>query len=402
MADGGALWRRRDFTLFWSAQTVSVAGDAFSLVAIPFLVYHLTHSVARMTTLTAVAGAATIVAGVLAGPLVDRFDRRRLMILCDLARLVVYGVVPFCHPVWLLFVLLPLGEAIGMVFQIGYVTAVPNLVERDRIADANSLLYASYAAAGVAGPPLAGLVSGQVGAQWAIGIDAVTYAASAVGLCMIRLRPAAPVPSSARGLLAGARFLVRQPVLRALTVLLTLFIFLTSGLTDVMIFHLQHDLRAGDTASGLALSVAAIGTVAGAAGAAPLRRRIGFGATWIGSVAVTGAAVAVLGLAGNVPTVAVLAAVYLGSAAVGGITSMSLRQLITPDALLGRVTSAFWTVHHSLGPVGAAVLGWAAGRYGVSTAVPLAGVGCVLLAGGALVTPVRQAKPEAAPSTSSR
>ena len=43
MADGGALWRRRDFALFWSAQTVSVAGDAFSLVAIPFLVYHQTH-----------------------------------------------------------------------------------------------------------------------------------------------------------------------------------------------------------------------------------------------------------------------------------------------------------------------------------------------------------------------
>src|SRR3954451_12557643 len=107
MPDGGALWRRRDFALFWSAQTVSVAGDAFSLVAIPFLVYHQTHSVARMTTLTAVAGVATIVAGVVAGPLVDRFDRRRLMILCDLARLVVFGVVPFYHPVWLLFVLLP-------------------------------------------------------------------------------------------------------------------------------------------------------------------------------------------------------------------------------------------------------------------------------------------------------
>src|SRR3954452_13556002 len=135
MADGGALWRRRDFTLFWSAQIISVAGDAFSLVAIPFLVYHATHSATRMTTLTAIAGAAAIVAGVLAGPLVDRFDRRRLMIACDLARVAVYGAVPFCHPVWLLFVLLPLGEAIGMVFQIVSVHAVPNLAEQDRIAD---------------------------------------------------------------------------------------------------------------------------------------------------------------------------------------------------------------------------------------------------------------------------
>jgi hypothetical protein len=75
---------------------------------------------------------------------------------------------------------------------------------------------------------------------------------------------------------------------------------------------------------------------------------------------------------------------------------MSLRQEITPDHLLGRVTSAFWSTHYSLGPVGAAALTWAAGRYGVPAVCVVAGAGCLLVAVGGLVTPIRQAGPEPA------
>ncbi len=63
-----------------------------------------------------------------------------------------------------------------------------------------------------------------------------------------------------------------------------------------------------------------------------------------------------------------LAALYLGCASVAGICSMSLRQQVTPDHLLGRVTAAFWTIHFSLGPLGAALLTWTAGHYGVMPA----------------------------------
>jgi hypothetical protein len=98
----------------------------------------------------------------------------------------------------------------------------------------------------------------------------------------------------------------------------------------------------------------------------------------------------------RVPVVAALAAAYLGCSSVGGICSMSLRQQVTPDHLLGRVTSAFWTAHFSLGPAGAAVLAWAAGRYGVGPVCPASGAGCLLIAAAALFTPIRQPAPELA------
>ncbi|PZF92916.1 MFS transporter [Micromonospora deserti] len=404
-----ALWRDRNFGTYWVAQSLSAAGDSFAYLAVPLLVLHATGSVAQMGLLTAVAGAASVGAGIFGGVLVDRYDRRTLMIAADLARLVLYSLIPLAWlggpQVWLLFVVLPICEAAGMVFQVAAVTAVRNLVDRDRITEANGRLQATYAAAAVGGPLLAGVVSARFGPTAAIAINAASFALSAAGLWLVRLRR--PVEDEANAgtggrekplaeFLAGARFLWRQPVLRSLTVLLSIFIFLTYGFTDLLVYHVKHDLGGSDRTVGTVLGLAALGTIAGALLVAPLRRWRGFGVTWVGALSACGLAIAGIGVVGSVPAVTVLTAVYLCGVSVGGICSMSLRQEITPDHLLGRVTSAFWSTHYSLGPAGAAVLTWAAGRYGVTAVALVAGAGCLLVAISGLFTPIRRAGSEPA------
>ena len=430
-----ALWRDRRFSVFLASQTLSVAGDSFALIAVPLLILRATGSVAQMGLLTGAAGAAAVVAGIFAGLLADRFDRWLLMAACDLARMLLYGLIPLAwalHPeIWLLYVILPLCAALGMIFQVGYVTVVPTLSGPARITEANGLLYSASSTAAIAGPLLAGLISAVLGPASAIAVDAASFAFSAAGILWIRRelsasRTDAAHPAVSRGriadggsampsatgtpdtapepdrkrpwreLLAGARFLWDQPVLRALTVLLTFFIFATEGLPDVLIFYLKHDLSQGDAIVGVVLGVAALGTVAGALAVAPLRRRLGFGTCWTGAVLVCGLAIGGLGATGSVPGVAGLAATYLGCTSVAGICSMSLRQQITPDHLLGRVTAAFWTIHFSLGPVGVALLTWTASRFGVEVACVASAAACLLLGAAALLTPVRQRAPEPA------
>jgi MFS family permease len=437
------LWRDRNFGVFLTAQTLSVAGDSFALIAVPLLVLRATGSVAQMGLLTGAAGAAAVVAGIFAGILADRLDRWILMAACDLARMILYALIPLAwafHPeVWLLYVILPLCAAIGMIFQVGYVTVVPALSGPSRITEANGLLYAAQSAAAVAGPLLAGLISALLGPANAVAVDAASFAVSAIGVLIVRhelfsrrrettesVAPGGPVlagcsatpsrtttpdasggatpdarvsgsPDTAgawRELLAGARFLWEHPVLRALTVLLTFYIFATQGLPDVLIYYLKHDLHQGDGVVGLVLAVAAVGTVAGALTVAPLRRKLSFGVTWTGAVIVSALAIAALGATGSVPPTAVLATLYLGCASVAGICSMSLRQEVTPDHLLGRVTAAFWTIHFSLGPVGAALLTWAAGHFGVMAACLTSGAACLVIGTIALVTPVRRPAPQ--------
>ncbi|MET9390607.1 MFS transporter [Streptomyces sp. NPDC006624] len=292
------MWRQRDFGVFWAAQTLSVLGDSFALIALPLLVLQATGSVARMGLLTAVGGAASVVAAVFAGAVVDRVDRRRLLIACDLVRMVLYGLIPLvwlsgAH-IWLLYAVLPLCEAVGMLFAVGYVT-----------------------------------------------------------------------------------------------VLLCGFSFLTLGLHDLVIYHLKHDLGHDDGTVGTVLAVGALGTITGALLVARIRRRLGFGPTWTGSVAVCGLAFAGLGWARDVPAVAALSAAFLACAGMAGTCSMSLRQEVTPEPLLGRVTAAFWTLQYAAAPAGAAVLTWAAERRGTAPVALAAGTACVLLAATVLLTPIR-------------
>lgn len=141
---GRPLWRQRNFGIFWAAQTLSVLGDSFALIALPLLVLQATGSLARMGLLTAVGGAASVLAAVFAGAVVDRVDRRRLLIACDLVRMVLYGVIPlvwlFGPQVWLLYGVLPLCEAVGMLFAVGYVTVVRGLVGTEQLTEANGRL----------------------------------------------------------------------------------------------------------------------------------------------------------------------------------------------------------------------------------------------------------------------
>jgi MFS family permease len=397
----------RDFGVFWTAQTLSVVGDSFALIAIPLLVLRATGSVARMGLLTAAAGAASVLAGIFAGVVVDRLDRRGLLICCDLARMALYALIPlawaFGPRIWLLYVVLPVGEAVGMLFSVAYVTAVRNLVPEDRLTEANGRLNATAAAAGVAGPVCAGVLVARFGPAAAVGVDAVSFGVSAACLALVRFRGTTRPGARDRrtlwaDLMAGASFLRRHPVLRSLTVLLSLFSFLTLGLNDLLVYHVKHDLGLGDGAVGTVFAVGALGTVTGALLVAPVRRRFGFGPTWIGAVALSGVALAGIGWTGSVAGVAVLTAAFLGSVSVGGTCSMSLRQEVTPDHLLGRVTSAFWTIHYSAAPVGAAVLTWAAQREGTAAVGLAAGVCCVLTAGLGSVTPVRRRHPSDSPA----
>ncbi|MFB7087086.1 MFS transporter [Streptomyces sp. NPDC056296] len=401
--DPRPVWRQRDFGVFWAAQTLSVLGDSFALIALPLLVLEATGSIARMGLLTAVGGAAAVLAAVFAGAVVDRVDRRKLLIGCDLVRMVVYGLVPvvwlFGPQVWLLYVVLPLCEAVGMLFAVGYVTVVRGLVGTEQLTEANGRLNATAAAAGVLGPLCAGVVAGWSGPATAIGVDAASFGVSAACVAFVRFRsrPADDAPATGKrpglwqDLRTGVAFLYGHPVLRSLTVLLCGFSFLTLGLNDLVIYHLKHDLGRDDGTVGTVMAVGALGTITGALLVARARRALGFGRTWTGAVAVCGLAFAGLGWVSEVPAVAVLSAVFLACVGMAGTCSMSLRQEVTPEHLLGRVTSAFWTLQYSVAPIGAAVLTWAAERRGTTPVALAAGACCVLIAAAALLTPIRRA-----------
>lgn len=415
-ADGGSaataaeprpeLSRNGDFLVFWLSQTLSVAGNALALVALPLLVLDATGSVTQMGLLTAVSTVGWLVSGILAGPVVDRFDRRRLMILTDLVRAALYAAVPVCWligpQVWLLYVVAAVSAVFGMLFQVAYATVLPSIVRKDQLLDANSRLEASFALSYIVGPVAAGVLTALVGGAAAIGINALSFLVSAAGLAVVRLRTPAgaaagdPDLSGRDALLAGVRFLWRSPILRTLTLLLSALTFITLGATDVFIYYLKTDLGQSDTAVGYVLGAAGAGSVLGAVLVPYVRRTFGFGVAWLGANLLSGLAMAAVGLVTNVLVVAVLAASFSFGLTAAAITSVSLRQQITPDHLLGRVTAVFRTLHSALAPIGALVLTAATEQYGVRAICLLAGGAVVAFVALGAFSPARQRHPELA------
>ncbi|MFI1281214.1 MFS transporter [Streptomyces sp. NPDC020858] len=437
-----SLRRNKDFNVFWLGQALSVLGGSISLLALPLLVLDATGSIVQMGLVTVVSGATAIGTGVFAGYVVDRADRRRLMIVCDLVRAVLLGAVPLVWwvagpQIWLLYVLTALVAVLKTLFDVAYVTAVPNLVRTQDLTTANGRLMGTFALGTLLGPVAAGFITAGVGADWALAVDGATFLVSAASLGWVRFTPrpaddrsgavkagagsttesgsttgaasgagAASGSGAASGAASGVlremfvvgfRFLWSHPLLRPLTIQLTLLTFVTMGATDLLIYRVQHDLGRDAATLGYVIAVSGAGAVAAALTAGRLRRILGFGTCWLTSIAMIAVGVAETGVSRSLPVIAALAAVFMFGITLGGICTMTLRQEVTPDHLLGRVTSAFWTVHNASGPVGAAVLTLLAARHGVPAVSLAGGALCLLILGGGLLTPLRGSRAGAAP-----
>lgn len=394
-----SLWKSRDFNVYWLGQTLSGLGDAFASIAVPLLVLQSTGSLHRMGRLSAIVAVAHVVAGLVSGSLVDRFDRRRLMIVCDLGRWAAYSAVPL---VWwlhgpsypLLVAVGCVGALLGNTFQVAAITAVARLVPRAQLIDANGRMHGSYAVMFFVGPMLAGEVCQRLGPTAAIAIDCASYIVSAASLTLVRARFESDVVRErvgvVEGFLSGLRFLGANPVLRALTVLLGLSSLLMAGRENLLIYHVKRELHRDDRAVGRVFALAALGAVLGASITPAMRARWGFAACWLGAGVLMGASLAGLGFAPTVGAAAGFAMAVAFGETVRGINTMTLRQEITPDRLLGRVTAAFWAMLTVPAAVGAEVNARLAERYGVPRVMAAIGASLVVLMAVGALSPLRR------------
>jgi MFS family permease len=166
------------------------------------------------------------------------------------------------------------------------------------------------------------------------------------------------------------------------------------GGLDLFIYRLKHDLHQGPGAVGFVLGMSGAGAIVAGVLSPTVRRRFGFGVCWIGGLLGTGLGLVGIALTTSVAAIVVLAVSYMFVNTVMGVTNMSLRQEVTPDHLLGRVTAAFWTLAGITAPIGAAVATALAAPFGSAAVLCGMGVGVSALAFAALFTPVRIRRPE--------
>ena len=385
-----SLWRQPEFLKLWAGQTISVVGTLVTQLALGLTAATLLGaSPIEMGVLGLVESVPFLLFGLPAGVWVDRVRRRPLLICSDLGRALLLLSVPLAAALgWLTMAqLYVVGFGLGslnVLFSVAYGSFLPSVVARADLHEGNNKLALGEALARVTGSGLAGVLVQALTAPVALVADALSFVASAVSIVLIRAREPA-VSSGVRrdvwlDVRAGIGSLMRNPLLRPLLIGSNL-----GNLGDGMLFgsnvallFLSRDLAFEPATIGLVLSGLGVGGLIGAATAGPVTRSIGVGRVIVGSMALWGVGFAGLAVVPDAPFAPVAVAALIGCVGavnpIAGASVSTMRQALTPEHVLGRVTSVVRVATWGSIALGSLLGGLLAERIGVRPTVLVSGV----------------------------
>jgi len=394
-----ALWDIGDLRRLWLGQLTSVFGTWLLVVAVPLYVYDLTGSTVATGATFVAETLPALFLGPAAGVLVDRLDRRRVMIVSDVVRALAILCMLLAdspHFLWVLYLALVVENGAAQLFRPARQALIPSLVgSRQLLPEANALFAMIDGLVRLVGSVLGGLLYLAVGFPGLVVLDAASYLVSAIACALVRHR-SAPRPRRDRAnladgvneLRAGLRHVLASTPLRGLLRVTAVFYLANGAVTALLAPYARSELGAGSAAFGYLLAALGVGYVVGTLVASRVMERISPQGAVMVSVPLLGACyllafqpenytASLIGFgAAGAPAVLLLVAVH------------TAYQQRTPDILLGRVAAAFLTVEMAVSTVGAGIGSLLAEQVGVLPVIDLA-----LLVLGVLGLSLPQAMP---------
>ncbi|HET6989302.1 MAG TPA: MFS transporter [Kribbella sp.] len=395
-----------DFRRYWLARALSITGSMVTAIALPVLVYRLSGSTVLTALVTALESAPYLLTGLFAGALADRWNRRRVMVSADLVNAVLVGSIPIAH----LLGVLTVAQVLVVAFTVQSVYtffdganfgALPVLVGRARVAQANSAVWTASSLIELLIPPVTGLLLAVLDPASLLTLDALSFAASAFAVRGIvramserreglpPLRPRVVLTDIAEGL----RYLVRHPGVRTMTIVGSLQSFGGGGFMALIVVWCDQVLHVGTSGLrfGLVWGTWGIGGLIAAVGLPRLLKRLAPAAITLYALPVS----ALLGVLAPLAPGWVAAAIALlvwGSAYVLVIVNaVSYRQQVTPEQLLGRVNTAARMLSWGVGWTFGSVLGGVLGKeFGIRTGMVLMGLAGFVAVVVAWTSPLRR------------
>lgn len=376
--------RHRDFRLLWSAEVISMAGTQLMRTAVAWQIFELTRDPLQLGFLGLSRFVPLLIFGLWGGVLADRGDRRTTLIRSQallmllslaLAALTMSGLIT---PLWI-YAITMLSAAVGAVGSPTRQALIPALVPKDLLAGAMTMGSLAFQIGAVAGPALGGLLLARIGVAPLYAFDAITFLIVIGAAIAMHARPVVP-PSGQRGIEAvkqGLRFLWMTPIL--LGVMGLDFIATFWGQSNVLMpIFAQEVLGGGPATLGLLLSAPAAGALIGSTvmAAARLPYRPGLGV--LGAVAAYGLCIFGFGVSGSLPLSLAFLAASGATDSVSMVMRHTIRTMVTPDELRGRIAAAHSTFAMGGPQLGEFEAGLVASWIGAPASVAIGGVGVVL------------------------
>jgi MFS family permease len=399
-----SLWRNRDFVLLWSGQLISTAGTQVTSLALPLLILAITHSPAQAGIVAACGSLPRFLLALPAGALVDRWDRKRVMIVCDSVQVVALASIPVAlalgHLSMIQLYLVALSQgACSVFFWLARLAALPRVVPREQLPAAVAQNEVAESTVTLLSPPLGGVIFSLGRALPFLG-DAISYAVSVISLCFIRVPfQTVRTPENAETprhlvaeMLVGMRWLWRSPLIRFMSFVYAGFAL--AGGYELAVIVLATERHATPFVIGLIFAAGGVGGLLGALIAPRLQRRFRFGQLIPALQWGYPLANFFYVLAPNPLLMALVEASMMAVDQVYDVIWPSYRMALIPDELQGRVTSAYRMIFSSMGPVGAALSGILIQQIGAAGALLVLGAGLCVVSVAVMLNPhVRHAPP---------
>jgi hypothetical protein len=378
--------------VFLGGQAVSMLGDGLAILAVPLLVLHVTRSPVAAVLASLPGSVGYLAAGLPAGVLVDRLDPWLVLISGDVIRALIFLALFLLTgspavSAWQILSLAFAAGAVTVFSDTALAIAVRDVFAGQRLVSANSWLESANQAGLIIGPSAAGLLAAAGLLHVSMLIDAASFLVSLASLAGVRrryagapraARPAASWRALRHELAEGIRYLAATRLLGTLLVFV-LVLNLCLGADKLLIFFTKNTLHLPPGQVGLIVTAGGAGGVLGAVGTSPLCRWLGPLPVVTLSAAASGAALILIGAATSMPVALAGNLLYTWAIIVASVTLRSMRQVLVPRGLLGRVTAS-WRLGGQAVTLGGAVLaGAAAGLLGNDPRPVFAGAGALTL-----------------------
>lgn len=396
-----SLWRNRDYLLLVSGQVVSVVGSQFSLIAFPLLALFVSGSPAQAGLIGSMRLLPYVLLGLPAGALADRWDRKRIMQICDAGRALSLASIPLAfalgHLTLLQLYLVSLIEGTLFVFfDVAEVACIPRVVAREQIVAATAQNEMARNVAFLLGPALGGAIY-SIGKFLPFLLDACSYVISVVVLFLVKApfqqeRKAQPARLRTE-IRTGLLWIWHQPLIFFIAFTGTLFHLLFDGVA-LLVIVLAQQMHAAPFMIGLVLAMDGVGGMLGSVLAERFHRYLSFRVVAIASYWIWAALWLAILFARDMIVLSVLLALIYAVLMVFDLTQFSYRRMLIPDALQGRVNSVFRLIAYSGGPLGQALAGLLLQLWGASTTIIILGGGIIATALLITLNPhIRRARP---------
>jgi len=387
--DTSALRESRDFRLLTAGAVVTGLGTQAALVALPYQVYVITRSPVLVGLIGLAELGPLVGMSLLGGAIADRMDRRRLLLLCQIALVAVAaalaaGAFLGSPPIWLLYVLAGLSAGASAIERVTRQALVPNVVAPERLRSALSFTFGLYQLTMVVGPALGGVLIAALGVGAAYTADAASCAGMVVAAAL--MSPRVPERTEhepiVRAIREGLRYARRDGAIMGSFVidLLAMTFGMPRALFPAISLTIYH---AGAQGTGLLFAAVSAGATVAALTTGWLERARMLGRIVVVAVAVWGAAIAVAGLAHHLLLGMALFAIAGAADSVSAVCRSTILQTLSPEAMRGRLSSVFSLVVAGGPRLGDAEAGGVASLAGVELSVVSGGLAC--LAGVGLV-----------------